>query len=593
MARDQKDGSRDAKERTSAELISELRRRERDYRERMDRLERALSRLTLFAFDQSPDLDKLLSQLRSAIRKEESGERIAELAQQSEKLIRQLGLPREEMAKTADGHKALRDLLDRLQFPRHLNRDVRDLRKRLDKAEPGQPSDEVLDEVAGLLGEAHPKESGGWSLKGILAGVGGHGAEGERLLRILLDEVTPPEELRTPFKHIRDALPEAGESDRLHLAETLAEALDDYFRHTLGLVDAEGRLPGEILRPFHHLLDALADADEAESELAAVRRQLYSPPEPEALPHLLAETADIMARVRASYESERKDLEGFLQGLATGLGDLGEQFRSTHDQHREASRRAQEHNAHIEEQMAGLANELKRGHDIEELKRAIQARLLNIREQVETHRRAEEQRDQDLESQVSRLRSRLRELEAESDQLREQLEQEREQAHTDALTGLPNRLGYQEMAQQAVGQWGRHGHALSLLIVDVDLFKTINDTYGHQAGDKALRAVAEVIQGQLQREADFVGRYGGEEFVALLPETNRDQARKLAEAMRQAVGGTTFTFQGQPLSEITLSIGVTEFQSGDRLEDAFERADQQVLWAKENGRNQVVAEPVT
>lgn len=160
---------------------------------------------------------------------------------------------------------------------------------------------------------------------------------------------------------------------------------------------------------------------------------------------------------------------------------------------------------------------------------------------------------------------------------------------TDGLTGLHNRRFFDERLELEVGRTSRSG-PLSMLMIDVDLFKPLNDTYGHLAGDDCLRKIAQIIADGVSRKADVVTRYGGEEFAVILPDTNADGARNRAEIIRRGIAeDLDFIWEGKPLA-VTVSIGVATVAPGGRVlpEDVIAAADKALYEAKRNGRNTVV-----
>lgn len=170
---------------------------------------------------------------------------------------------------------------------------------------------------------------------------------------------------------------------------------------------------------------------------------------------------------------------------------------------------------------------------------------------------------------------------------RKHLEQElREQARTDFLTGMANRRHFMERAEEELARAVRHDRPMSLLVLDIDLFKRVNDTYGHQVGDTAIRAIAERCR-QALRKADMIGRIGGEEFAILLPETAGDGARVMAERLRQAIAEFAIATPKGDSFRLTLSIGCATRSAGQAVElDAlFNRADDALYQAKAAGRN--------
>lgn len=160
------------------------------------------------------------------------------------------------------------------------------------------------------------------------------------------------------------------------------------------------------------------------------------------------------------------------------------------------------------------------------------------------------------------------------------------EAHHDLLTGLLNRRGFIAGAQPLWSTANRRQRPLSLLMVDLDHFKAINDSLGHAGGDQALQAVARLLT-QQSREGDLVGRWGGEEFVVLLPETSLEEARVLAERLRLAIAELPASSCGG--ATLTASLGVAGRSSNTTLEQLVNEADRQLYLAKEQGRNRVCA----
>ncbi|OGS91216.1 MAG: hypothetical protein A2Z95_01795 [Gallionellales bacterium GWA2_60_18] len=165
---------------------------------------------------------------------------------------------------------------------------------------------------------------------------------------------------------------------------------------------------------------------------------------------------------------------------------------------------------------------------------------------------------------------------------------------TDALTGVQNRRYFEHRCQIEISQARRHKHQLACMFLDVDKFKRINDTYGHQTGDEVLKSVATVIKSQL-RGGDTIARYGGEEFIVLLPQIGLTYAHQIAERIRCRVAAKALQADsGQPI-EITISIGLAMLPcADDGVEDRalgerlIAAADKALYQAKHSGRNRVV-----
>ncbi len=160
-------------------------------------------------------------------------------------------------------------------------------------------------------------------------------------------------------------------------------------------------------------------------------------------------------------------------------------------------------------------------------------------------------------------------------------------ARTDSLTGLPNRRAFLEAAATEMERMQRSGRAFSILMTDIDLFKRINDTHGHDSGDAVLKNVASVLRDSV-RSQDTVARWGGEEMIILLPETEWEAARTVAEKCRRALETTPLSVDGNSL-HVTLTIGVSQVRPGESVQACIRRADEALYAGKQAGRNRVTA----
>jgi diguanylate cyclase len=226
--------------------------------------------------------------------------------------------------------------------------------------------------------------------------------------------------------------------------------------------------------------------------------------------------------------------------------------------------------------------------DIDRLKSAVKNQVLSIQGALKKSLTQKNDSQDSLTSQLTALVERVHNMEEQDATIRAQLEQEKIRAVTDTLTGLPNREAYGERVHSEMLRWQRYQHPLSLAVLDIDYFKKVNDQYGHQMGDKVLKAVSTSVASRL-REVDFMARFGGEEFVLLLPETAAEDAMSMLNKTRERLAKTHMRSKGDDGEEtkftVTISIGIAEFKQGEIAEDVFERADKALYEAKENGRN--------
>lgn len=226
--------------------------------------------------------------------------------------------------------------------------------------------------------------------------------------------------------------------------------------------------------------------------------------------------------------------------------------------------------------LEGATDNLRKAEDSEQIKAVVEALVASTREMQETN---------------SVLESRLAASKLEISSLQQNLEAIRAESLTDPLTALGNRKYFDRTIETAVEQAIENHEPLSLMMLDIDHFKSFNDNYGHLTGDQVLRLVGislkQTIKGQ-----DITARYGGEEFAVILPNTTLRQALTVADNIRRAVMSKQLKKKstGEILGRVTVSVGVSMLQPGDDTQSLIERADACLYAAKRNGRNRVICE---
>jgi len=344
--------------------------------------------------------------------------------------------------------------------------------------------------------------------------------------------------------------------------------------------------PASIEQFCIQLLESLSFPEEFQVSVNALRNRIVDGLESTEITGVVHALVDLVMATRQHIESERNELQRFLMQLNSHLEVIGHQVGGMQSIHQEdiAFRDRLTHS--ISEQMQHLQSSAQQARDLKTLKVLIREQVMGIRQHFEKQRAQESSRQQQMAEALAKSTLRLKKLEQESQQLKQRLNEEHAQAIHDALTGIHNRLAYQERIEHEYGRWKRYRKPLSLILFDVDRFKRINDKYGHKAGDKALRMIAKYLK-QTIRESDFVARYGGEEFIVIMPETNIEEALLVANKLREKITDVYFHYGDEKVA-VSLSAGAASFCDNDSVESVFQRADQALYQAKRNGRNQCV-----
>ncbi len=496
---------------------------EREADEQYQRLRRALVQLSIVADGQDRELDELLDELRKALRSDQALDVLPELTERLDQSVRSFEQRREDA--DADILEALSALVKQLQSlgpPRELKRELNHYLTRLPmRSQKFSLFPALLEQLAQLQQQALTQT------REVRPGLLGR-LRGERGT-----EQNPSESLCTEISQVLEGLMNAVNTEYMG-PETL-EGMMVRLKQGLTLNEVPGFLEEVRDLTMHSWLAA--------------------------------------NRVFASYLNS---VNRELGEIATLIGGAAEQ---------QASQLAAGQN--LSEQMAqsceSLAGSVESARDLTQLKSQVASQLGHIRESLSQYRQTKAS-PEPLTDQMELLASRVREMEQQAEENRASLRRQQHKALHDPLTQLPNREAYDERLAHEVKRWERYGHPLTLAVCDVDHFKRINDQFGHQAGDRVLKVISKAIRRRL-REVDFFGRYGGEEFVILMPETRVQDALQVLDDVRAALADTAFNYRKEPLT-ITVSMGISEFQKGDAANEVFGRADQALYAAKAAGRNQ-------
>ncbi|MFM2485835.1 diguanylate cyclase [Celerinatantimonas yamalensis] len=334
-----------------------------------------------------------------------------------------------------------------------------------------------------------------------------------------------------------------------------------------------------ICDELQRMISELDFQTKTNEELNQIRSQLLDGIAPELIPSICQRVIQLMLD---GLREERKVTQEYLVSLNADLRQMDKQFDLSVEAAKLIQQRYATQHKSLKRQVVNLGVEIKTVADLDHAKKLLQQRMVQLGLLFKDN--------EQLETEIGDLTNRLNDLESQLEQVRKQSEQQEQYVSTqkhqlfiDTLTQIYNRCALDERMELEYKRWRRYGYDLGIAIIDLDHFRTINQQFGYLAGDKALKVIARALQSSL-RDTDFLARFGGEEFVILMPNINADDLLLPLDHIRDHVSSLPFRFKQQQVS-ITASIGATLFRDSDRLLDAFERADQALYEAKNKQPN--------
>ena len=286
---------------------------------------------------------------------------------------------------------------------------------------------------------------------------------------------------------------------------------------------------------------------------------------------------------------DREKVNAFITEIVGKIMDIEGQLTASYEQTKSMVTSNQGFEKVLDSEMKGLKSSSDVSVSLDDLKVQISKRLSSIEKALvkkktvdeAIHKMAEKHRSS-FKSGFTRLKQELEDATRHSEELEKKL-------NLDQLTGAFNRRAYDRKVTEEMNRFLRYGTVFSLLLIDADKFKRINDRYGHAIGDRCLQEIIKRTT-PLLRKNDMLARYGGEEFVVIMPETDSQGAQKAAEKIRQTIEKIEFIYKEEKV-RVTVSIGVSTVTQGDvKQEQVFERSDMAVYKAKEKGRNQIMVQ---
>ncbi|MNZ12763.1 Response regulator PleD [compost metagenome] len=584
------------------ESLEQQEKLEKRWDARLDLLRRGLVRSSLAAEGADKAVDQCMQELREIIRGEQMDAGLSALIPRLEKAV--LDSEQRRQQRVEQSVSALTGLADRLldlELPREVRKGLKQFAKRIDeRARQPRELPALLAELGVLQGQALQaiaSSEAAVARPGLLQRLfGGRdespgeigpvpssapAAPGEAALIIVAEpepepepEPTPSAEPFPPTSSTLDSLPLpasllTGEGDPAYALPALPEP--GYSAVAPHVADSLRALLDELDLPEHH-----------QPQADALRQRLVGGLNWYELVPVLD---DLGVLVLAVTDNGQREFAGYLKQLNQRLALFLEHLSAAQEGYAESLHSARTLGDQLREQVSGLQASVQDATDLDHLKQSLERHLDGLLDTMNRYQHQRSSREQEVSERLQALMGRVAAMEEEAKGFQDNLEAQRQKALQDPLTGLPNRAAWSERLAIEVARQQRYGGELLLAVIDIDHFKRVNDGYGHLAGDKVLKIIAGEL-GRRLRKTDFIARFGGEEFVLLLPSTPLQGGEQLLESLRAAIAACPFHFKGERVS-ITLSAGLAAMGAGEPADAAFQRADQALYRAKHQGRDRV------
>lgn len=563
------------------ESLDEIEDSKKRFETELDTLRRGLVRVSLVADGVDKRLDTYLSKLRDTVRRNSEVSEIELVIEKVDTLLRELDEGRRASQESTQVvfEQMLESLLG-LGSNRAIKKKVKEFEKQvrslIDKSDNHgllvQQYSKIQEEVLSEFGGKEEKTKGGFWKK-IVSG----NSEAND------DE---PENRNQNQEKAANAIPESSDGDDWEIAEDeSSEELNQSGDIQKSMVLEHEAIKERIAGVLIAFIDQVTIPSYLASRETKVRDMLKAGfPWPE-LPETLSESVSLLI---GSNTEAQKEFEGFLLTLNARLLEIHQLFEQSQKNQSSNVENSKNLSNTLKSTITEIQHSVENSTDILSLKKNISQQLDSITQAMDSYNHQVEENTDDIFSRIKSLGERMEAMEQEANQMRSTIEEQRKQTMKDGLTALPNRTAYAEYTEKELARSQRHNLELSLIVCDIDHFKSINDTFGHLSGDKVLKLVAGCIEKSL-RVSDFVARYGGEEFVILMPETPLEAARLATEKVRAAIDNCAFHFKAKPVN-ITASFGVAQLRGDEAIETLFDRADKALYQAKQTGRNKVCLE---
>jgi len=342
-------------------------------------------------------------------------------------------------------------------------------------------------------------------------------------------------------------------------------------------------VPQDALKALDDLLNRLAVPEEFQSQANNIKERIS-----DRLPldQLCSVIESIIKLITNALSHDQRSFEQFFEQITERLSDMEDFLSRSYKTNQGIMEGNNTLNSDLKSEINQLETDLKSADSIQSCMTMINEKMNKILVRVDSYSKNQSEQLAQSFQQIEKLESKLKVSEISAQELMQTLAKQRNILNRDPLTGLQNRQGYNTRMEKELKRMQAGKKPFTLVVIDLDHFKAINDNYGHLAGDKVLAKIGKILLG-LTRSSDFAARFGGEEFVLICHDERIEAVVNHAESIRKKVEEYNFHFRGTPVT-VTASFGVYQLDKNDNLESAFAKADNALYQAKRQGRNQVI-----
>lgn len=397
------------------------------------------------------------------------------------------------------------------------------------------------------------------------------------------------DELRDAMGFVKDEILKIQMDGQRDKAKTGDDEPEDFDPDIL-LHEVDSRWIPEIKHLYLELLSNM-DLDLGQDyldDLAKLRKSITMEQDLESLLNQRPRIESLTHRFAQYFYDEKNKAAEFIGEIASHLTDMEKNVETSLGRVKKIRQISNSFQSALGSQMTEMKDSSQKSSNIEELRNVVLTKLQTIGKLIDKKQDQDSESGKLLDKDFQALKDEVEKAKAEASRVQEENRIMAEKIRYDTLTGAYNRFAHDENLELEMKRFLRHNRTFSLIVFDIDNFKGVNDRHGHAVGDRCLQETVNNVK-PLLRQTDFLARYGGDEFVAVLPETSLDHGVEVAEKIRKQIEQTEFMVRGQAMP-VTVTAGVAEVAASDQnARLVFERADKALYKAKNSGRNKVLS----